>query len=131
MAADEVSLGLGPPIGYVVKFTNGLVVYLSGDTGIHADMKTIIHDFHKANLTVLNLGPNAVTPASAAHAANDLIRPAAIIATHVNEGATSDGKLKPNTRTAAFIKLSKRPVHLAISSRTMEFDGNAKCVAGC
>jgi len=49
----------------------------------------------------------------------------------VNEGATSDGKLKPNSRTAAFIKLSKRPVHLAISGRTMEFDGSAKCVAGC
>ena len=24
-----------------------------------------------------------------------------------------------------------RPVHLALSGRTMEFDGNAKCVAGC
>jgi len=24
-----------------------------------------------------------------------------------------------------------RPVHLALSGRTMEFDGNAKCAAGC
>ena len=40
--------------------------------------------------------------------------------------------LKPNTRTAAFIGLIKgRPVHLALSGRTMEFDGNAKCVVGC
>jgi L-ascorbate metabolism protein UlaG (beta-lactamase superfamily) len=67
----------------------------------------------------------------AAHAVNELIRPTAVIATHVNEGATADGKLKPNSRTAAFLKLSKRPVHLAISGRTMEFDGSGKCVAGC
>ena len=68
--------------------------------------------------------------ASTAHAVK-LMRPAAVIVTHVNEAATSDGKLKPNSRTAAFIKLSKRPVHLAISGRTMEFDGTGKCVAGC
>ncbi len=37
-----------------------------------------------------------------------------------------------NTRTAAFVKLVKgRPVHLALSGQTMEFDGSAKCVAGC
>ena len=40
-------------------------------------------------------------------------------------------KLKPNSRTAAFIKLSKHPMHLAISGRTMEFSDSAKCVAGC
>jgi L-ascorbate metabolism protein UlaG (beta-lactamase superfamily) len=121
----------GPPTGFGIKFTNGLTVYLSGDTGIHTEMKTVVNDFHKANLTVLNLGPNAMTPLSAAHAVNELIRPAAVIVTHVNEGATTDGKLKPNSRTAAFIKLTKLPVHLAISGRTMEFNGSAKCVTGC
>jgi L-ascorbate metabolism protein UlaG (beta-lactamase superfamily) len=132
LAADNVSLYLGPPSGYVIKFTNGLTVYLTGDTGIHAEMKTVVGDFHKANLVLLNLGPNAITGLSATYAVNDLIRPAAVIATHVNEGATAGGKLKPNSRTAAFINLIKgRPVHLALSGRTMEFDGNAKCVAGC
>lgn len=131
LAADNVSLYLGPPSGYVLKFTNGLTVYLSGDTGIHAEMKTVAGDFHKANLALLNLGPNAITGLSATYAMNELVKPAAVIATHVNEGATSGGKLKPNSRTAAFIKLVKRPVHLAISGRTMEFDGKANCVAGC
>jgi L-ascorbate metabolism protein UlaG (beta-lactamase superfamily) len=131
LPANGLSVEPGPPTGFVIKFTNGLTVYLSGDTGIHNEMKTIVNDFHKANLTVLNLGPNAMTALSAAHAVNELIRPSAVIATHVNEGATSDGKLKPNSRTAEFIKLSKRPVHLAISGKTMEFDGSAKCVAGC
>ena len=131
LAADNVSLYLGPPSGYVIKFTNGLTVYLSGDTGIHAEMKTVVGDFHKANLALLNLGPNAITGYAATYAVNELVKPAAVIATHVNEGATSGGKLKPASRTAAFIKLVKRPVHLAISDRTMEFDGKANCVAGC
>ncbi len=131
LAANGVSVEPGPPTGFVIKFTNGLTAYLSGDTGIHTEMKTIVNEFHKANLTVLNLGPNAMTPPSAAHAVNELIRPAAVIATHVNEVATSGGKVRPNSRTAAFTKLSKSPVHLALSGRTMEFDGSAKCVAGC
>ena len=95
-------------------------------------MKTVVHDFHKANLALMNLGPNAISPQAAAYAMNELVRPATVIASHPNEGVTSGGKLNPNTRTAAFVGLVKgRQVHLAISGRTMEFDGNAKCVAGC
>jgi hypothetical protein len=57
---------------------------------------------------------------------------ASVIATHVNEGATVGGKVRPESRTAAFTNLVKgRPVYLALSGKTMEFDGAAKCVAGC
>jgi len=50
----------------------------------------------------------------------------------VNEAATADGKLRPASRTAAFVALVKgRPVHPALSGRTMEFNGEGKCVAGC
>lgn len=71
-------------------------------------------------------------PIPAAYAINELIRPAAVIATHVNEGATEGGALKPGSRTAAFVRLVKgRPVYPAISGRTMEFDGSERCVAGC
>jgi hypothetical protein len=59
------------------------------------------------------------------------VKPASVIATHVNEGATVNGKLKPASRTAAFAKLSGKPVYPAISGRTMEFNGEGKCVAGC
>jgi L-ascorbate metabolism protein UlaG (beta-lactamase superfamily) len=132
LEADNVSLTLGQSSGYVIHFTNGLKVYLSGDTGLHAEMKTIVNEFHQANLAVLNLGPSAVTGFSAAYAVNNLVRPAAVIATHVNEGATAGGKVRPSSRTAAFINLVKgRPVYLALSGRTMEFDGDAKCVTGC
>jgi L-ascorbate metabolism protein UlaG (beta-lactamase superfamily) len=129
---DNVSLSLGAPSGYVVKFTNGLTAYLSGDTGLHTEMRTVVRDFYRVNLAVLNLGPNAISPEAAAYAINDLIRPAAVIASHPNEGATSGGIARPNSRTKQFMDLVKRgPVYPAISGRTMEFDGSAKCVAGC
>ena len=132
LEADNVSLTLGPSSGYVLRFTNGLRIYLSGDTGLHAEMKSIVNEFHRVNLAMLNLGPSAVTSFAAAYAVNEFIKPAAVIATHVNEGATTGGKVRPTSRTAAFMSLvNGRPVHPALSGRTMEFDGDAKCVAGC
>jgi hypothetical protein len=129
---DSTSIVLGPPTGYVIRFTNGLTAYLSGDTGIHTEMKTVVNEYHKANLAVLNLGPSAVTLMSGAYAMNELVRPASVILTHPNEAVTERGKLRPDSRAAALIKLLKGPTpHLAISGRTMEFDGKGKCVAGC
>ena len=132
LESDNVSVILGPPSGYIIRFTNGLTVYLTGDTGLHAEMKSVAGDYFKANLMVLNLGQSALTPKDAAHVANDLVRPAAVIATHVNEGATSGGKVRPISRTAAFMSLVKgRPVYPALSGKTMQFNGDGKCVAGC
>jgi len=129
---DNVSLSLGAPSGYVVKFTNGLRVYLSGDTGLHTEMRTVVRDFHRVNLALMNLGPNAILPDSAAYAINDLIRPASVIATHPNEGVTAGGIVRPNTRTRQFMDLVKsRPVYPAVSGRTMAFDGSGTCMTGC
>jgi len=131
LGADGTGVVLGPPTGYVVRFTNGLVAYLSGDTGIHTDMKTVVNEFHRANLALLNLGPSAGTVTSGAYAMNELVRPASVILSHPNEAVTEGGKLRPTSRTAAVIKQLKAPAYLAISGRTMEFDGKGKCVAGC
>src|SRR4051812_21390522 len=131
LKADGAQLSYGPAVGFVVKFTNGLVVYLSSDTAVFGDMKTVMHDFHKANLAVINLGPNPGLFQSGAYAIDDLLKPASVIFTHVNEVATQGGKLMPNTETAALMKQVKAPAYLAISERTMEFDGKGKCVSGC
>ena len=131
LKADGAQLSYGPPVGFVVKFTNGLVAYLSGDTAVFGDMKTVIHDFHRANLAVINLGPNPGLFQSGAYAINELLQPASVIFTHVNEAATEGGKLKANTQTAALMKQVKAPTYLAISERTMEFDGKGRCVSGC
>jgi L-ascorbate metabolism protein UlaG (beta-lactamase superfamily) len=131
LKADGAQLGYGPPVGFVVKFTNGLVAYLSSDTAVFGDMKTVIHDFYKANLAVINLGPNPGLFQTGAYAIDDLLEPASVIFTHVNEAATQGGKLRANTQTAALMKEVKAPAYLAISERTMEFDGKGKCVSGC
>ncbi len=129
--ADGAVFEYGPATGFVVKFTNGLVAYLSGDTGIHSEMKTVVHDFHHANLAVLNLGNNPGIFQSGAQAMNDLVQPASVILTHPNEPVTEGGKPRPASRTAALMKQLHAPAYLALSGRTMEFDGKGKCVAGC
>jgi L-ascorbate metabolism protein UlaG (beta-lactamase superfamily) len=131
LKADGAIAEYGPATGYVVKFTNGLTAYLSGDTGIHSEMKTVVHDFHKASLAVLNLGVNPGIYISGAYALNELIKPESVIFTHVNEPATKGGKLLPKSKTAAVIKDVKAHSYLAISGRTMEFDGDGRCVSGC
>jgi L-ascorbate metabolism protein UlaG (beta-lactamase superfamily) len=131
LEADNVSLALGPPIGYVIRFTNGLVAYLTGDTGLHSEMQTVDRDFYKANLMELNLGPSAISPEAAAYAVDTLVQPASVILTHVNEAGTSGGKARAGSHTAALMALVKRPLYLGLSGRKMEFDGTGKCVEGC
>jgi L-ascorbate metabolism protein UlaG (beta-lactamase superfamily) len=131
LEADGAALEYGPATGFVVKFTNGLTAYLSGDTGIHSEMRTVVNEYHRANLAVLNLGNNPGIYFSGAHVINELVQPVSVILTHVNESATEGGRLRPQSRTAALIEQLEPPVHLAISGRTMEFDGRGRCVAGC
>ena len=123
---------VGPPTGYVLKFTNGLVVYLSGDTGITAEQDLVVRGHYAAKLVVMNIGDTFTTgPAEAAYVINNLVKPNAVIASHANEVATTGGKVIPGTRTETFIKTSKVPVHVPLSGKTMSFDGSAKCVDGC
>jgi L-ascorbate metabolism protein UlaG (beta-lactamase superfamily) len=129
---DNISVSLGAPSGYVIKFTNGLTVYLSGDTGLHTEMKTVVRDFYRVKLAVMNLGPNAISSEAAAYAMNDLVDPVAVIVSHPNEGVTAGGKLTPGSRTARFIDLLRgKSAYLAKSGTTMEFNGAAQCVGGC
>ena len=126
--SDSLTAYVGDANGYVIAFTNGLKVYLSGDTALMADMKTIINGFHKVKLAVLNIGSGE----EAAFAVNELIQPSAVILSHANEAATTGGKVNPGTRTRQFIDWVKdRSVHVPLSGKTMEFDENARCVAGC
>lgn len=53
VAAGTAGYG-GSENGFVLKFTNGLTAYLTGDTGMFGDMKTIIRQYYHANLLVAN-----------------------------------------------------------------------------
>jgi L-ascorbate metabolism protein UlaG (beta-lactamase superfamily) len=122
----------GPPTGYLLTFSNGLVVYLSGDTGITAEQETVVRNFYGAKLAVINIGDTLTTgPEEAAYVINELVRPASVVPSHANEAATREGKVIAGSRTDKFIKASRVPVHMPLSGRIMEFDGSGKCTAGC
>ncbi|WP_255429462.1 MBL fold metallo-hydrolase [Ramlibacter albus] len=123
---------VGLATGYVVRFSNGLAVYLSGDTGVTADQERVVRDLYRAQLAVMNIGDGFTTgPAEAAYVMNDLVKPAAVIASHANEAATQGGQVRAGTKTEAFMKAAKMPVHIPLSGRTMSFDAAGKCTAGC
>ena len=123
---------VGPATGYVLKFSNGLVAYLSGDTGITTDQERVVRDYYHAALAVMNIGDTLSTgPLEAAYVINELVKPASVIASHANEAATQQGKVRPGTKTEAFLKAVKVPAYVPLSGKTMEFDGSGKCTAGC
>jgi L-ascorbate metabolism protein UlaG (beta-lactamase superfamily) len=123
---------VGLATGYVLRFSNGLVAYLSGDTGITADQEVVVRNHYNAKLAVMNIGDGFTTgPAEAAYVINELVKPASVIASHANEVGTVGGKLRPGSKTEAFIKAAKAPVHIPLSGKTMEFDAGGKCTAGC
>ena len=133
-AMKEVGIAgdVGLATGYVLKFSNGLVAYLSGDTGITADQDLVVRGHYGAKLAVMNIGDGFTTgPAEAAYVMNELVKPAAVIASHANEVGTVNGKVRPGSKTDAFVKAVKATVHIPLSGRTMAFDAAAKCTAGC
>ncbi len=130
--ASGLSAYAGPPTGYVLTFSNGLVVYLSGDTGVTAEQDTVVRGLYQAKLVVMNIGDTFTTgPKEAAYVINSLVKPASVIPSHANEVATSGGQVNAGTRTETFINAVKVPVHLPLSGRTMSFDSSGACVAGC
>ena len=130
--ASGLTAYAGPPTGYVLTFSNGLVVYLSGDTGITAEQQTVVRDHYRAKLVVMNIGDTFTTgPQEAAWVINDLIKPTAVIASHANQPSTQGGKVIAGTRVDVFSKASKVPVHVPLSGRTMSFNQSGKCTDGC
>jgi L-ascorbate metabolism protein UlaG (beta-lactamase superfamily) len=133
MRAHGLNADVGPAVGYILKFSNGMVAYLSGDTGITAEQDITVRRYYKANLVVMNMGgtPFTTGPDESAFVVNELVKPSAVIVSHANEVATKGGRLIPGTKTEAFIKAVSVPVHIPLSGMTMEFGGNGRCVSGC
>lgn len=130
--ASGLTAYAGPPTGFVLTFSNGLVVYLSGDTGITAEQESVVNDYYKAKLAVINIGDVYTTgPEEAAYVINEMVEPEAVIASHANEAATKNGKVIPGTRTDTFINAASVPVHLPLSGQTMYFNAKGHCVNGC
>jgi len=123
---------VGLATGYVLRFSNGLVVYLSGDTGILADQELVVQNYYHAKLAVMNMGDGFSTgPSEAAYVINELVKPASVIPSHANEVGTVGGKVRPGSKTEAFMKAVKVPAYIPLSGKTMEFDAAGKCTGGC
>ncbi len=123
---------VGPPTGYVLTFSNGLTVYLSGDTGVTAEQETVVKNQYNAQLAVINIGDTYTTgPKEAAYVVNELIQPTSVIPSHANEVATEDGQIIPDTKTDKFVDATNIPAYIPLSGQTMEFDSTGQCVAGC
>lgn len=132
LEAAGLTAYVGPPTGYILTFTNGLVVYLSGDTGVTSEQETVVEDQYNATLMVINIGDTFTTgPTEAAYVVNELIEPQSVIASHANEAATEKGLVIAGTKTDEFIKATIFPVYVPLSGETMEFNGIGECVAGC
>ena len=139
--ADPAKNMLGPGLniglanGFVITFTNGLKVYLSGDTGLTSDMSTIVSGYYGADVAVINIGDIFTTgPEEAAFAVTDFIRATSVIPSHVNEAATQGGVPVVGSRTARFVQLAsqgKTSVLLPLSGITMEFNEKGRCEVGC
>jgi len=149
LAANGVTAYVGLSQGFVIKFTNGLTLYLSGDTGWTHEMDSILKTFFGVNLVVMNISDSFVTGPPEAAFAISLIQPVAVIPSHANEVATTGGIVNSGTRTEQFIKLVSElrakhdderdfrvpprrvQVYVPLSGITMQFDGDALCVSGC
>lgn len=116
LSAAGLSAYVGPPTGYVITFSNGLVLYLSGDTGVTAEQETVVHDQYGAELVVMNIGDTHTTgPTEAAYVIDELIQRNTVIASHANEAATSNGEVQPDTKTAPFIEATQAPVYVPLN----------------
>ena len=132
LSAAGLGAYVGPPTGYVITFSNGLVVYLSGDTGVTAEQETVVRNQYGAELAVINIGDTFTTgPTEAAYVIDELIEPTAVIASHANEAATVNGEVQPDTKTAAFIEATETSVYVPLSGRTLSFDADGLCTEGC
>ena len=132
LSAAGLSAYVGPPTGYVVTFSNGLVVYLSGDTGVTAEQETVVRNQYGAELVVINIGDTFTTgPTEAAYVIDELIAPNSVIASHANEAATINGEVQLETKTAAFIEATEATVYVPLSGRTLSFDAEGMCTEGC
>lgn len=73
---------VGEPIGYLIKFENGLTLYHSGDTALFGDMKTVIGEYYKPDVAILPIGGVFTMGPEEAAVAVGMIQPKVVIPEH-------------------------------------------------
>ncbi len=121
----------GSETGYIIRFTNGLSVLWTGDSGLIGDWATQAR-FYGVNLAVVHGGDLfTMGPDEAAFAANQLIKPRSVIPEHFNQVSTSKGNVLPGTRVERFIQQLKGQassrVVVPLSGIPIRCDGQGNC----
>jgi L-ascorbate metabolism protein UlaG (beta-lactamase superfamily) len=128
----------GHETGYILRFTNGLTVLWTGDSGLIGDWATQ-SKFYKPNLAVVHGGDLfTMGPDEAAFAVQELIQPHSVIPEHFNQVSTASGAVNTGTKLERFISLLQNKnknkaikVVVPLSGQSFQFDGTGTCVAGC
>src|SRR5262245_6075435 len=121
----------GSETGYIIRFTNGLSVLWTGDSGLIGDWATQAR-FYGVNMAVVHGGDLfTMGPEEAGFAVNQLIKPRSAIPEHFNQVSTSKGKVLPNTRVERFIQQLKGQassrVVVPLSGVPIQCDGHGNC----
>ena len=127
-----VAFSAGPPVGFVILFSNGLRAYLSGDTGVTNEMEMVAR-VYRPTLAIINVNDlNTMAPNEAALAMQQYIRPVTVMPSHVNEQATSGGAEVAGSRVDRFARIARgfTDVVIPVSEVTRSFDGEGRCI-GC
>jgi len=121
----------GSETGYIMRFSNGLSVLWTGDSGLIGDWETQAK-FYKVNLAVVHGGDLfTMGPDEAAFAVSQLIKPRSVIPEHFNQVSTTGGDVNAGTRLERFIQQlrgqSKSRVVVPLSGVAISCDGHGNC----
>jgi len=124
----------GAETGYILRFTNGLSVLWTGDSGLVGDWATQ-SQMYGVNLAVVHMGDLfTMGPDEANFALRNLIKPKSVIPEHANQVSTTGGVVNAGTRLDRLITLlasSGIAVNVPRSGVSMQYDGTGACVSGC
>lgn len=117
--------------GYMLQFSTGLTVYLTGDTGLFTDME-VLAKFYRPRLVVINIGDvGTLGPAEAAFAIQHLIKGGpTVMPSHPYEQATEQGGIRPGSRLETFVGLVHgfADIVVPLSNVTRSIDQDGRCV---
>ena len=121
----------GHETGYIIRFTNGLTVLWTGDSGLIGDWE-VQSKFYRPNLAVVHGGDLfTMGPDEAAFAVNQLIKPRSVIPEHFNQVSTTGGKVNGGTKLERFIQQlggqGQSRVFVPLSGTPISCDGQGNC----
>lgn len=120
----------GAETGYILRFTNGLSVLWTGDSGLIGDWATQ-SQMYGVNLAIVHMGDLfTMGPEEANFSLRNLIKPKSVIPEHANQVSTTKGVVNAGTRVDRLITLltgSGIPVNVPRSGVPIHCDGQGNC----